>query len=177
MDWLKRIFRRKPPLQLRHPLFGDITYSKPDGWINDEFTLWGFDGVELLIRANENGPTRIQEEALINFHAQQQDLPPRCLAEVDKVRRELEIASSGFAISGWLFRRSSQRPTVVYGRYGSTFGRRSLHVRNSDRRQLGNSDGICRRLAHRIALRLSDQLCFIATDYRLSLHGLAIYKN
>jgi hypothetical protein len=100
MDWLKRIFRRKPPLRLRHPLFGDITYSKTDGWINDGFTLWGFDGVELLIRANETGPTRIQEEAFINFRAQQQDLLPRCLAEVDKVRRELEIASSAFVISG-----------------------------------------------------------------------------
>ena len=66
------MFRQRPPLRLTHPLFGGITYSKTDGWINDAFTLWGFDGVELLIRANENGPTRIQEEAFINFRNQQQ---------------------------------------------------------------------------------------------------------
>jgi len=94
------MFRKKPPLRLNHPLFGNITYSKTDGWINDAFTLWGSDGIELLIRANENGPTRTQEEAFINFRAQQQDLHPRCLAEVDKVRRELEITSSRFVISG-----------------------------------------------------------------------------
>src|SRR5262245_25883145 len=100
MDWLNHIFRRKPPLRLTHPLFGDITYSKTDGWINDACTRWECDGNKLLIRANENGPTRTQEEAFINFRDQQQDLLPRCLAEVDKVRRELEIASSAFVISG-----------------------------------------------------------------------------
>src|SRR5262245_60740336 len=100
MDWFNRMFRRKPPLRLSHPLFGDIRYSKTDGWINDAFTLWGFAGIELLIRATENGPTRIQEEAFINFRDQELHLLPRCLAEVDKVRHELEIASSRFVISG-----------------------------------------------------------------------------
>ncbi len=79
------MLRKKPPLRLPHELFGDITYPKTDGWINDAFILWGFDGVELLIRANENGPTRIQEEAFINFRDQQQDLLPGCLAEVDNM--------------------------------------------------------------------------------------------
>jgi len=46
---------------LPHPLFGGITYSKPAGWINEAFTLWAFDVVELLGRANQNGPTRIEE--------------------------------------------------------------------------------------------------------------------
>jgi hypothetical protein len=121
MDGFKRMFRKKPPLRLTHPLFGDITYSKTDGWINDGFTLWGFDGVELLIRANENGPTRIQEEAFINFRAQQQDLLPRCLAEVDKVLVNWKSPHRHSLLAAWLFRRSSRRPTVIYGRYGSTF--------------------------------------------------------
>ena len=69
------------------------------------------------------------------------------------------LLAAGYSV----VRASAQRSSME--RYGSTFGRRSLHVRNSDRRQLGNSEGICRRLAHRIALRLSDQLCFITLSY------------
>jgi hypothetical protein len=100
VEWLSSLFKREPERRIQHPRFGELVFSRPDGWINNDFEFWGFKGIELLIDAGEGGPTREQEQAFRDFEVQQVALLPRCLAEVDKVRRELEVASSTFVISG-----------------------------------------------------------------------------
>jgi hypothetical protein len=75
-------------------------FSRHDGWINKDFQLWGFTGIELLVDAGEEGPSRQQEEAFRRFEMQRDTLLPRCLAEVDKVRTDLGVVSSSFVISG-----------------------------------------------------------------------------
>jgi hypothetical protein len=54
----------------------------------------------LLIKARKEGPSVEHEHAFRRFEEQRDTLLPRCLAEVDKVRAELGVASSNFGISG-----------------------------------------------------------------------------
>ena len=98
--WFSSLFKRQPPLRVRHTLFGELVFSRHDGWINEEFELWGFKSVELLLDAREDGPSVEQERAFRRFEQQRETLLPRCLAEVDKVRAELAVPLSTFVISG-----------------------------------------------------------------------------
>lgn len=100
MSWFSSFFRRSNPTNLHHPLFGELRYSRTDGWINDRFEFWGFTGTELLIHAGIDGPSVQQEVAFKALVEQKNALLPRCLAEVDRVRREMEIEESTFAITG-----------------------------------------------------------------------------
>src|SRR5262245_26830680 len=100
MSLFDRLFRRQPPVTLEHPLFGRLQYSKHDGWQNDSFALWGSNGVELLIEADLNGPTRKQEDAFVAMRDAQNELLARCLAEVEKVRKEIGVPEGCFRISG-----------------------------------------------------------------------------
>jgi hypothetical protein len=109
-EWFSSLFRRRPPLRLQHTQFGEITFSTSDGWINKEFELWGFKGIELLLDAREVGPSPEQERAFRHFERQRDVLLPRCLAEVDKVREELGVASSSFVISGLTIPSLSVKP-------------------------------------------------------------------
>ena len=99
-QWFSSLFKRQPPPSLRHTLFGELVFSRSDGWINKEFELWGFKGVELLLVARQDGPSREQEDAFRRFAEQRETLLPRCLAGVDKVRAELAVPASTFLISG-----------------------------------------------------------------------------
>jgi len=90
----------KPAPELEHPLFGTIRYSKHDGWENPELSLWGFDGVQLLIDAGLEGPSPVQEEEFRRFEATRADLLPRCLAAVDDVRAGFEVPKAEFRVSG-----------------------------------------------------------------------------
>src|SRR5262244_3588856 len=56
--WFSSLFKRQPPPSLRHSLFGELVFSRSDGWINKEFELWGFKGGELLLVARQDGPSR-----------------------------------------------------------------------------------------------------------------------
>lgn len=85
---------------MEHPLFGALHYSKHDGWENVDFSLWGFDGVQLLIDGGPEGPSPVQEEAFRRFDAARADLLPRCLAAVDEVRAGFEVAKAEFKVSG-----------------------------------------------------------------------------
>lgn len=85
---------------VEHPLFGALHYSKHDGWENADFSLWGFDGVQLLIDGGPEGPSPVQEEAFKRFEAARESLLPRCLAAVDEVRAGLEVAKAEFKVSG-----------------------------------------------------------------------------
>jgi hypothetical protein len=59
MSFWKRLFGvKKPPPTLSHPLFGEITFSRHDGWMNRDFQLWGFSKVELIIDGLETGSSR-----------------------------------------------------------------------------------------------------------------------
>ena len=100
MSWFSSFFGRqsRPPLQ--HPLFGELRYSRSDGWINDRFELWGFKGIELLIAAGVDGPSPQQEAAFREFVEQRETLLPGCIAEVDRVRADMGVAPSTFVIRG-----------------------------------------------------------------------------
>jgi hypothetical protein len=100
MSWLSSIFggQSRPPLQ--HPLFGELHWSRTDGWVNDNFELWGYKGIQLLIDAPADGPSLQQENAFRAFVDQRETLLPRCIDEVDRVREELEVEASTFVITG-----------------------------------------------------------------------------
>lgn len=85
---------------MEHAVFGTLQYSKHDGWENADFSLWGFDGVQLLIDGGPEGPSPVQEEAFQRFHAARADLLPRCLAAVDEVRAGFEVAKAEFKVTG-----------------------------------------------------------------------------
>jgi len=98
--WFSSLFKRQPPRRLQHTVFGKLVFSRHDGWINKDFELWGFKGIELLLQAGKDGPSAEQERAFRLFEGQRQRLLPRCLAEVDKVRAELGVSPSSFVITG-----------------------------------------------------------------------------
>jgi len=101
MGFLDRLKgQREPALAIEHPLFGTIRFSKHDGWENAAFSLWGFDGVQLLIDGGPEGPTAAQEEAFVRFEAMRADLLPRCVAAVDEVRVSFEVPKADFRVSG-----------------------------------------------------------------------------
>lgn len=92
-------FTKRPPLKREHPLFGELVYSRHDGWTNDQFSLWGFANVGLQVDAGPEGPSPLQEQAFQAFEKRRDDLLPRCLKELDGVRQELGAPPSEFAIS------------------------------------------------------------------------------
>ncbi len=97
-DRLKQ--NREPALTVEHDLFGTIRYSKHDGWENPAFSLWGFDGVQLLIDGSPEGPSPVQEEAFRRIETARADLSPRCVAAVDEVREGFEVPKAEFRVSG-----------------------------------------------------------------------------
>lgn len=101
MSFLDRLMgKAEPAPPLEHPLFGGLSYSKTDGWQNPDFTLWGFDSVELLVDGGPDGPTDAQEAAFRRFEAARADLLPRCVAAVDEVRAAFKVPEGRFRVSG-----------------------------------------------------------------------------
>ena len=98
--WFSFLFKQTPAPRLQHALFGELVFSRHDGWINQDFELWGLKGVQLVLDASEDGPSPEQERAFQTFEKQRDTLLPRCLTEVDKVRVDLGVDASTFVISG-----------------------------------------------------------------------------
>ena len=92
--------KRGPTPTIEHPLFGALRFSRHDGWENPGFTLWSFEGVQLLIDAGPEGPSPTQEEAFRRFESTRADLLPRCVAAVDEVRASFEATGGEFRVSG-----------------------------------------------------------------------------
>lgn len=85
---------------MQHPTFGAIEFSHHDGWINNNFELWGFKGIALLVNGSEDGPSAEVEAAFRRFETQRDTLLPRCLALVEEERAGWGIAPAKFSISG-----------------------------------------------------------------------------
>jgi len=101
MGFLRRLFGEPtPPPEIDHPLFGPIRYSRPDGWQNRAFVLWGQGDVELLLDAGPLGPTTRQEDEFVRFRDAGDALLARCLAAVDEARRGMAVSPGEFRISG-----------------------------------------------------------------------------
>ena len=75
-----------PPLNQEHPIFGAITYTAGKGWESEGLELWGFHDVYLMIDAEADGPTPLQEAAFVRLRDSRDTLLPRCLALVDEER-------------------------------------------------------------------------------------------
>lgn len=81
---------KSQPLVMDHPLFGKIEFRRGHGWQRAEFEFWGFSGVQLLLDADEKGPTRAQETAFLRLRDGEAELRPRCLAAIAVQRAETE---------------------------------------------------------------------------------------
>lgn len=100
MALLGRLFRKGGSPPREHPLFGTLRYSKHDGWENEDFSLWDFKGIQLLIDAGTDGPSPRQEEAFRRFEAGRGELLPRCLRALDSVRESFEVPEGEFRVTG-----------------------------------------------------------------------------
>ena len=101
MRLLRSLFGRGAPERVSdHPLFGRIAFSRRDGWVNPAFELWGYTGVDLLVDAPPEGPTRAQEEAFVRFRDARPALLARCLDAVAAVRRGMDEPEGEFLVTG-----------------------------------------------------------------------------
>ena len=101
MTLFERLFGpRTPPLELDHPLFGHLVFSKHDGWQNKHLSLWGTADVDLLLDAGPAGPTAEQEAAFTRFRDAREQLLPRCLTALGQMRQQMKVPVSAFTISG-----------------------------------------------------------------------------
>ena len=101
MSLLGRWFgQKKAPVVLLHPEFGELRFSKHDGFVNTSFELWGYGPFELIVDAPEAGPSEAQAEAFRRFEGSRESLLPRCIAELDAIRVEMEQPATTLSVSG-----------------------------------------------------------------------------
>lgn len=101
MNLFQRIFGPKePPPQLDHPLFGKLTYSRQDGWINSDFSVFGYSGIELLISAGPEGPTSQQVDTFQNFSMKHETILTQCMKLLQNLQEEMNVPRGDFVLSG-----------------------------------------------------------------------------
>jgi hypothetical protein len=100
MGILQRLFGGAAGLEVEHPVFGWLAWQRTDGWTNPRFALWGFEGVELIVDADEQGPTEAQVAAFRRFDARRESIWKQSLAEVERLRTRLGSARGAVRISG-----------------------------------------------------------------------------
>ena len=83
--WIRRR-NKKAPKPILSPAFGVIHFLDLPGlqfWQSPGTTFWGFEDVELTVRADVNGPSGAQERALVEIRDSKAALLPRCLATLE----------------------------------------------------------------------------------------------
>ena len=83
-----------------HQLFGQLTFSRHDGWINSSFTAFGCSGIELLIDAGPEGPTLQQVEAFKNFSHKHESVLSESTKRLQDTRSEMQLPPGAFVLSG-----------------------------------------------------------------------------
>jgi hypothetical protein len=96
-SWL----RRKPDLSLEHPVFGRLTYSPREGnWVNRGFSLWGYSALQLVIAADENGPSAVQADAFRTLEASREQVLPRAIESLRNLPPLEGSVGSAFVLTG-----------------------------------------------------------------------------
>jgi hypothetical protein len=91
---------KKPAAVVEHPIFGKITYSKHDGWINTSFSAFGYSGIDLLIDAGPEGPTSEQMDAFANLAAKHDSILSESVIGLQSMRAEMSLRLGTFVLSG-----------------------------------------------------------------------------
>jgi len=100
ITWFASLFNRSSPPTMRHAIFGEIVYSRHDGWTNNNFKLWGFEGVALQVDAGLEGPDPAQEQAFESLEKRREHILPRCLEALEQVRSDFGVPQSDFVVTG-----------------------------------------------------------------------------
>ena len=101
MSFLRRLFKSNaPPLTLLHSEFGQLQFSKHDGFINPSFQLWGYGPFQLIVDARKSGPSEAQGAAFRRFESARESLLPRCVAKLDALRVEMQLPPATFTVAG-----------------------------------------------------------------------------
>ena len=101
MNIFQRIFgSRKPSPAVDHPIFGKITYSKHDGWLNPSFSAFGYSEIDLLIDAGPEGPIPEQLEAFANLTAKHDSILSESIKSLESMRKEMTLPAGRFLLSG-----------------------------------------------------------------------------
>jgi hypothetical protein len=101
MQRLKRLFGpRESPPALDHPVFGRLTYSRHDGWMNAAFTAFGFTGIDLLIDAGPEGPTPRQLQSFGDLTAKHPSILSESVNQLQELRKQMELPAGTFRLSG-----------------------------------------------------------------------------
>jgi hypothetical protein len=91
---------RKSPLTMEHSIFGTLTFSPHDGWMNPSFTAFGYTGIDLLIDAGPDGPTERQVTAFADLSIKQTSILRDALIRLQELRDEMELPPGTFRLSG-----------------------------------------------------------------------------
>lgn len=85
---------------MEHPVFGKITYSRHDGWMNPSFSAFGYDGIDLLIDGGVDGPTSQQIDAFKSFAGRHSSILVQATAGLQEIRAGMGEALGTFVLSG-----------------------------------------------------------------------------
>jgi hypothetical protein len=101
MNIFRQIFGfKQSPQSMQHQLFGNLTFSRHDGWINPSFSVFGYSGIELLIDAGPEGPNSDQVEAFNNLSRKHEMILSESVKRLQKTRGEMQLPPGTFVLSG-----------------------------------------------------------------------------
>jgi hypothetical protein len=96
-----RLFGKRPDHTIDDPDFGPIIEKKAGSWTGEEFQLWGYTSIQVMIAAGPQGPSAEQRSFVRSLRAEKEI----------RARIERSVASYALKISG---KDGSLRLTSVY---------------------------------------------------------------